>query len=233
VSTTPGGEGAPHAPPPPTPQPSLPSYARAFSGRSAFAIAQIYYYAAAIVGVGFAIGGAIGLLIGLRQLVLPADSDTTRDSVRLMLQGAAWGVPGSVFAWWHLGEARSREGRVISGAFWGRSLYFHLVSFAAGVTVLGAVTAGLYALIDAALPQTCVVLPTPLSPGLSPGVGPGSGPGLDPGLGQIDVSGFCTDASDSLRSAANALIVILVAGVVWWWHLREARRTPAVPAAAI
>jgi hypothetical protein len=229
VSTTPGGD-PPQPPPPPTPPPA-PNESPAFTGRSAFAIAQIYYYAAAVVGVGFAIGGAIALLIGLRQLVLPADSDTTRNSVRLMLQGAAWGVPGSVFAWWHLREARSREGRLIAGAFWGRSLYFHLVAFVAGVTVLGAVTAGLYALIDAALPQACVVLPTPLGPGFGPGLSPGLGPALGPGLRQVDVSGFCTDTADSLRSAANALIVILVAGLVWWWHMREARRTPAVPAA--
>jgi hypothetical protein len=182
VSTTPGSEEPPRPPPPPASH----SESRLFTGRAAFAIAQIYYYGAAVVGVGFVIGGAIALLIGLRQLALPGESDTTRESVRLMLQGLAWGVPGFAFAWWHLHEARSREGRLTPGAFWGRSLYFHLVSFIAAVTVLGAVTAGLYALIDAAYAPEC------------PDV--------------LGVAGFCAGAAESLRAAVNAAIVVLVAG---------------------
>jgi hypothetical protein len=91
-----------------------------------------------------------------------------------MLQGLAWGLPGFAFAWWHLHEARSREGRLTPGPFWGRSLYFHLVSFIAAVTVLGAVTVGLYALIDAAYPPEC------------PDVLVGAG--------------FCADAAESLRA---------------------------------
>lgn len=69
------------------------------------------------------------------------------------------------------------------------------------MTVLGAVTAGLYALIDAAYAPEC------------PDVLVGAG--------------FCADAAESLRAAVNAAIVVLVAGAVWWWHLREARRAPA------
>jgi len=201
VSTTPGGAEPPQPPLPP----ASPPESRLFTGRAAFAIAQIYYYGAAVVGVGFVIGGAIALLIGLRQLALPGEFDTTRESERLMLQGLAWGLPGFAFAWWHLREARSREGRLTPGAFWGRSLYFHLVSFIAAVTVLGAVTAGLYALIDAAFAPEC--------------------PEVFDGLG----AGFCPDAANSLRAAVNAAIVVLVAGAVWWWHLREARRALAAP----
>jgi hypothetical protein len=116
------------------------------------------------------------------------------------------GLPGFAFAWWHLREARSREGRVTPGAFWGRSLYLHLVSFIAAVTVLGAMTAGLYAVIDAAFAPECPEV---------------RGFGAE----------FCQDAAGSLRAAVNAAIVVLVAGAVWWWHLREARRAPPTTAA--
>jgi len=189
--------------PPPPPAPLAPN---PFTGRAAFAIAQIYYYGAAVVGVGFVIGGAITALIGLRELVLPSPGHADRDAVRSMLAGLAFAVPGVVFAVWHLREARSREGRVPPGAFWGRALYFHLVSFIAAVTVLSGIAAGLVALVDAALPPPCAV----------PVFG-------EPG------GGSCAGSADALRDALNSAIVVIVAGAVWWWHLREARRARPLP----
>lgn len=189
--------GASGAQPPAIPPAEAP---KPFTGRAAFAIAQIYYDGAAVVGVGFVIGGAIAALIGVRQLALPSSSETSREAVHTMLDGIAFAGPGALFAWWHLREARSREGQVTPGAFWGRSLYFHLVSFIAAVTALGGVTGCLTSLVDAALPPRC------------------------PSFQGIDL---CNDAADALKGAINAAIVVLVAGAVWWWHLREARRTPA------
>ena len=126
----------------------------------------------------------------------------TRQSVEALLQGLAFAIPGALAAWWHLGQARRREGRVAAGAFWGRSLYFHAVAFLAYVVALGGVVATLFSLIDAAFAADC---PETI--------------GRD--LGFL----VCTDADDALRAALNGLIVVLVAGTVWWWHLREGRRT--------
>ncbi|HET7928420.1 MAG TPA: hypothetical protein VFM40_02610, partial [Actinomycetota bacterium] len=99
-------------------------------------------------------------------------------------------------------QARRREGRVAAGTFWGRSLYFHAVAFVAYVVALGGVVATLFSLIEAAFAPDC-----PATTGRD--------------LGFL----VCTDADDALRAAANGLIVVLVAGTVWWWHLREGRRT--------
>jgi hypothetical protein len=187
---------------PVTPPPPAPAAPKPFTGRAAFAIDQIYYYAAAVVGVGFVIGGAIGVLIGLRQLVLPMSSETSRTAIRTVLDGMAFALPGVIFAWWHLSQARAREGRITPGTFWGRSLYFNLVSFVAAVTALGGVTGILTALADAALQPTC------------------------PTFRGVD---FCNDAADELRGAINAAIVVIVAGAVWWWHRREAIRAPVLP----
>lgn len=86
---------------------------------------------------------------------------------------------------------------VAPGAFWGRSLYFYAVAFVGFVISLGGVVGVLFSLIDAALVPSC----------------PTFGPLL------------CADAGDAVRAAANGAIVTLVAGTVWWWHLREGRRT--------
>ena len=177
--------------------PGPPDSTRQFTGRAAYVLSQLYYYLVAIVAIGFVIGGTIAALIALRQLAWPDSGDETRESVRHLLQGLAFALPGAVAAWWHLVQARRREGRVAPGAFWARSLYFHAVAFIAYVVALGGVVATLFSLIDAALPPRC--------PTFAPVV--------------------CTDSEDALRAALNGLIVVLVAGTVWWWHLREGRRT--------
>jgi hypothetical protein len=95
-----------------------------FTGRAAYGISQIYYYAAAVVGVGFVIGGGISALIELRHLTLPErttvfGSDTTRASVHGIMVGLAFLIPGLAAALWHLKEAGRRERRFVPGAFWG------------------------------------------------------------------------------------------------------------------
>jgi hypothetical protein len=172
-----------------------------FTGRGAYALSQLYYYLAAIVAVGFVIGGTIAGLIALRQLAWPDPGSVGRDSGKALLQGLAFAVPGGLSAWWHLGQAKQREGPIPSGVFWGRSLYFHVVAFVAYVVTLGGVVATLFALIDAAFATGC---PTTIGE---------------------ELFVVCNDAGDSLRAAANGLVVVLVAGAIWWWHLREGRRT--------
>ena len=66
-----------------------------------------------------------------------------------------------------------------------------------GVT-LGGVIAALFALVEAAFAPDCPAQPSDVL---------------------VD---FCTSASDALRAALNGGIV--VAGAVWWWHLRQGRR---------
>jgi Domain of unknown function (DUF5671) len=185
-----------------SPLPPSPSDAsHQFTGKAAYALSQLYYYLVAIVAIGFVIGGTIAALIALRQLAWPDPGSLTRQSVMALLQGLAFAVPGAVAAWWHLGQARQREGRVAAGAFWGRSLYFHAVAFLAYVVALAGVVATLFSLIEAAFAADC-----PQTIGRDLGV-------------------VCTDTDDALRAALNGLIVVLVAGTVWWWHLREGRRT--------
>jgi hypothetical protein len=161
-------------------------------------MSQLYYYLVAIVAVGFVIGGAIAAVIALRELAFPDPGSQTRDSVRSLLQGLAFAGPGAAAVWWHLAQARRQEGRLAPGAFWGRSLYFHGVAFVAYLVALGGIVATLFSLVDAALVPDCPVF--------------------------VEAD-FCTDAEEALRSAANGAIVVLVSGAVWWWHLREGRRT--------
>lgn len=172
-----------------------------FTGRVAYVLSQLYYYLVAIVAVGFVIGGAIAALIALRELSFPSAGAVTRSSVRSLLQGLAFAVPGAISAWGHLAQATSREGLVAApGAFWGRSLYFHGVAFMAYPVALGGLVAILFSLVNLALLPECPIV----------------------------VGGeFCTDTQFELRSAANGAIVVLVAGAVWWWHLREGRRVVA------
>ena len=83
------------------------------------------------------------------------------------------------------------------GVFWGRSLYFHGVAFVTFVIALSGMAATLFSFVDAVVAPRC---PT--------------------GFISID----CTDTGAAVRAATNGIIVVLVAGVIWWWHLREGRR---------
>jgi hypothetical protein len=182
------------------PLPPSPDAAPRFTGRAAYVISQLYYYLVAIVAFGFVIGGTIASLIALRGLVLPDPGTESSDSVRGFLQGVSFAVPAFVAAWWHLVQARRRQGLGVHGEFWGRSLYFHGVAFMAYGVTLGGVIAALFSLVEAAFAPDC------------------------PAQASDVLFDFCTSASDALRGALNAGIVVVVAGAVWWWHLRQGRR---------
>lgn len=197
--------------------PAPPGDRAPFTGRAAYSITQVYYYAAAVVGVGFVIGGAIATLLALRRLILPKRLpgfavDTTRGSVHGMLVGLAFLIPGLVCAWWHLKQAHEHEGRFHRGAFWGKALYFHLVAFISIVTVMGGAAAALANLADVALPD-CITFPTPVPLGPPGGATP-------PGF----VKSSCDQRGDAARGVADGLIVVLVAGAVFYWHIKQARK---------
>ncbi|MGH2573052.1 MAG: hypothetical protein ACRDGU_06185 [Actinomycetota bacterium] len=173
--------------------------------RAAFAIGQLYYYAAAVTGVGFLLGGLIVSLIGLRQAVLPRDFEFARNGFHGALTGLSFAIPGLVTVWWHLREVR--QVRSVD-AFWGSSLYFHLVALLALGFVLGGVAATMGSLVDLVLPE-CVndffVEAVPAGAELS--------------------SDQChQESADALRRVLDSFIVVLVASPVWWWHLRQGRR---------
>ncbi len=157
----------------------------------------LYYYLVAIVAVGFVIGGTIASVMALRVLAWPDPGSVTRASTRFLLHGLAFALPGAVSAWWHLGQAKRREGIVAPGASWGRSLYVHGVAFIAYIVALGGVAVTLFLLIDVVLPPPCPSI----------------------------ASFACNDSEVAVRAVANGVIVVLVAGTVWWWHLREGSRT--------
>jgi hypothetical protein len=176
------------------------------SGRAAFAISQVYYYAAAVVGVGFLIGGGISALIAVRRLALPGEFDSSRSAVRSILEGLAFAIPGLALTAWHVRQARRREGRVMPAVFWGASLYYHLVALLSVLTVFGGAVAGLAALVDLVRPSCFESGPYPA---------PVFVPGLD---------ACYPPHATAWRSLMDALIVILVAGGIWVWHLRRGSR---------
>ncbi|MGH2540368.1 MAG: DUF5671 domain-containing protein, partial [Actinomycetota bacterium] len=142
------------------PLPPSPDAAPRFTGRAAYVISQLYYYLVAIVAFGFVIGGTIVSLIALRGLVLPDPGTEASDSVRGFLQGLAFAVPAFVAAWWHLVQARRRQGLGVHGEFWGRSLYLHGVAFMAYGVTLGGVIAALFSLVEAAFAPDCPAQPS-------------------------------------------------------------------------
>lgn len=191
--------------------------------RGAHVISQVYYYVAAVIGFGLFMGGAIGGLFGVRELVIPRDFETTREGVRTILHGLSFALPGLALMWWHLRQARRREDRPVTTAFWGRALYFHLMALVALVFVLIGGVGLLFNLGDA-VTADCPLLGHPSQVESTPGASP-----------TIDVWVespflFChPTAEDSLRSALDSSIFLIVAGPVFWWHLRQGRRLTAPP----
>ena len=180
-------------------------------GRAAYVISQLYYYLAAVVGVGLVIGGVIVMLFGVRTWLFPGEFESSRDGVRGILLGVSFALPGLASMWWHLRQARAREGRVLAGAFWGSALYFHAVAFIAFLFVLGG-SIGLLAVLANAVVPPCTFVE-----------GFGSGGTI---LGARD----CRAEWDEIgRSLFNAAIFIVAAGPLMWWHLRQGRRLTTPP----
>ncbi|HEX9824039.1 MAG TPA: DUF5671 domain-containing protein [Actinomycetota bacterium] len=188
-------------------------------GKGAYVISQLYYYGAAVIGVAFLLGGAIAGLLGLRTLVLPREFQTVRDGVRGLLNGIAFALPGLALAWWHLREARRRDGGPFTDAFWGSSLYFHLVGLVALGFVLTGTIGVLTALVDLAVPH-CFSSETIY--GIT-----ASAEESVVGLRECYPS-----ASEAARSTLDFALVLAVGAPVFWWHLREGRRLTGSPPAS-
>jgi hypothetical protein len=190
--------------------------------RGAHVISQIYYYVAAVGGFGLFLGGTIAVLFGLRELVLPREFETTRDGVSVLLHGVAFVLPGVAIMWWHLRQARKREERPPTTVFWGRVLYYHLVALVSLLfVVIG--TVGILTNLSEALTNEC------------DGIASSSVRTL-PHQGELEfapeVMGSRLEAcyptrEDALRNAVDAGIVLVVAGPVFGWHLRQGRRLTA------
>lgn len=182
-------------------------------GRAAFTISQVYYYAAAVVGVGFVLGGGIATLTGVRDWITPAQGEPARNGAHGALIGLSFLLPGLLAMLWHLRESRRREGLDLRGVFWGGSLYYHLVSFVSLCVLLGGAVATLAAIVDTVVPQCW---PTYMS----------SMSGVDQPSMEFtcETPPFMTGGG---RAIVSALIVVVVAGAVFAWHLRQGRRLTA------
>ena len=202
-------------------------------GSAAHVISQVYYYLAAVIGFGLFLGGAIGALFGVRELVLPREFETVRDGVRTVLHGLAFALPGLALMWWHLRQARRREDRPATTVFWGRALYFHLMTLVALIFVLIGGVGLLFNLGDAA---TARCDRTPGAHGIRAIPHDGKLEG-DPytDIETIPPSAlpegeFCYPSrDDAFRNAVDSSIFLIVAGPVFWWHLRQGRRLTAPP----
>jgi hypothetical protein len=131
--------------------------------------------------------------------------------------------------WWHLREARRREGHRIHRESWGGVLYFYLVALISLLIALGGVVATLHALRDWALP-ICYETPGPVEGPVtgsgfqgegSPVVDPQYPVDLNPGVLRQECY---PPSSEAVRSVIDGVIVASVAGVTWVWHLRRGRR---------
>ncbi|HEX2267378.1 MAG TPA: DUF5671 domain-containing protein [Actinomycetota bacterium] len=183
--------------------------ARRPPGRAAFALGQLYYYLAALTGVGFLVGGAIGALLGVRDLILPGEFGSSRETVGSVLHGAAFALIGAVCLWWHLREARRRDERPHADVFWGRSLYFHLVAALALGFVLTGVSLLLMGLVDLVFPE-CIVGDSVPRAAASASCVP------DPDVPEVREA--------SIRQILDAAIILVVSAPVWFWHLRRGRQ---------
>jgi hypothetical protein len=207
-----------------------------FSGRGAFAISQAYSYIAAAIGMAFLIGGLIAGLIALRKLVLPSPPEAfaseflgpsesgSDEAVRSLLGALSYAIPGALVFVWHTREARRRAERSVPATHWGAPLYFHLVALITLVIAMGGAAALSHSLVDAALPD-CVETPSIGAASFDPQGSPIPQITLSPDSPLVDPDRRCSPpASVALRSAMDAGIVTMVAGLAWLWHLGRARR---------
>lgn len=194
--------------------------------RAGYVISQLYYYIAAVVGVGLLLGGGIVAFLGVRTAVFPVprEFETAREGVRQLLHGLAVAGPGVLVLWWHLREARKREGTSTASVFWGRSLYFHLVSLVALAFVLVGVIRALQTTVDLALPH-CFSAEGQILQAKEPSDGE---------LVLVQESGSLSDecfpaGKEAARAILDSGIVLLVAAPVFIWHLRQGRRATSEP----
>ena len=186
-------------------------------GRAAFVISQLYYYVAAVIGFALVLGGLIGLLLEVRQLILPREFEEARRSIRGIFLALGFVVPGAVVLWWHLGEARKRESARSVSAFWGKVLYYHLVALIALGFAVGGSVRMLTGVVDAAYPECFrtfaeIPVPEPVEPGTE----------LEP----LSPEGVrrCESRAEGGRRVLDGAVFLLVAGPLYLWHFREGRR---------
>ncbi len=186
-------------------------------GKVSYVISQLYYYVAAVIGVALVLGGLIGLLLEVRQLILPREFDEARRSIRGIFLSLGFVVPGAAVLWWHLGEARRRESARSVPAFWGKVLYYHLVALIALGFAIGGSVRMLTGVVDAAYPECFrtfaqIPVPEPVEPGTE----------LEP-LSPEGVR-HCESRVEGGRRVLDGAVFLLVAGPMFLWHLREGRR---------
>ncbi|MDP8955603.1 MAG: DUF5671 domain-containing protein [Actinomycetota bacterium] len=185
--------------------------ARRPPGRAAFVLGQLYYYLAALTGVGFLLGGAMAALFGVRDLLFSQEfGPGPRGAAQNALHGLSFAVIGAVCLLWHLREARRREERPHADVFWGRSLYFHLVAgLALGFVVTGLALL-LSGIVDLVLPE-CAHFDLP------------------PGAADVEASGMCvpTEREATIRLIVDYGIILVVSAPIWFWHLRRGRQLTA------
>ncbi len=193
----------------------------AFTGRAAYAISQTYYYAAAAIGVIFLLGGSIAAVIALRGLVYHLNPQLVHQGPRSVLNGLAFALTGGLVAWWHLREVRTRAGDAPGPVFWGGALYAHVVALFALIVAMAGTVIVLMGVVSLAFP---VCVSNPVMGGGSAGfISSGSLPG----------GTFCLSTSKaSAIGILDGVIVLTLAGVVWFWHLRQGRTSTAPAPAA-
>lgn len=194
------------------------------SGRAAYVISQLFHYIAAVIGAGLLLGGLVVLLFGVRTLILPREFEEARDGLRGIVHALAFAVPGATALWWNLRAARRGEPVSPPPVFWGRALYFYLVSVVALGFVLGGSVAVLSTAADAAIPH-CERHLRPLRP---PGIEePGPVP-LEPLPPDVETEPgpvHCyPSGAEAARQALDGAVFLLAGGPVLWWHLRQGRR---------
>jgi len=188
-------------------------------GRGGWVISQLYYYLVAAGGIGLLVAGGVGVAMGVRQIITPGSFESRHNGLYHLLQSLGLLIPGAVAAVWHVREARRREGVRFSSIPWPRALYYMLASlFAVAFVYLGSVT--FLRSVATAIYQQC-------------GIGPG-GFAVPLPAGPLPIvrphifGGPCYPGHlDSLRQAVSAVLVTVVAGAVWLWHLAQLRRETA------